>query len=214
MEVPLPSLQYQFTASDSSMLKAWDDGNVETQKITGEVLVRVKDTSIKNHTVEGLIYVVDGDKVLLNNIDVTGKEEQMKAMIMGGDRATLRGLGVNCGSSSQKSNWNFVLGHSYLLYSCLFDNAQNPILLTGNIEFDLEFKDDIFKEIWISRQKEFAILQATNIAERGTKVRSVLKAEANSERAQIFDERDPHIWSKVKILHPTPEVILPFLPDK
>ncbi len=207
-EVPLPSKQYHFIPGDKKLLSTKENGAVYTLDTPGEVVVRVEDTTLTNNTVEGLIYVVEPEAVELSIRDVTAFADNKAALEALVQQADMCEHTID--DAPGLNNWNLVVNHVYLVTSCVADASKNFISLTPNIAFDVSYQDSLFKYVTGNTQKSAVIFKTVEPSLKSVKVRSVLAIQGQPKYT-AFAEKYARIFPQVKINHPTPTVLLPYL---
>eukprot|EP01022_Parablepharisma_sp_SALTPOND_P034856 TRINITY_DN932_c0_g1_i1.p1 TRINITY_DN932_c0_g1~~TRINITY_DN932_c0_g1_i1.p1 ORF type:complete len:2036 (-),score=158.71 TRINITY_DN932_c0_g1_i1:14-6121(-) len=206
-EVKLPNPQYHFVASDEKMLTVADSGLVHTKSLLGEVLVQVKDTTLVNNTVEGLINVVEPEILELNIRDVTSlvaAGTPLDTILSQAD------LCENFVEDQSLNNWNLVVNHAYVVTSCLLDGSKNTISLTSNIEFEVAFSEEHMQYLGSTPQQSILLFKAVAPAVKGIKLKSTLSVRKDP-RYRAFADKELRIFPQVKISHPYPTVLLPYL---
>jgi len=207
IEVKLPDSQYHFIPGDAKMLGVVDTGIVHTKDIIGEVLVRVEDTTLVNNTVEGLIIIVEPEVVDLHIRDVS---VQVKAGVPLEALLQTNDFCEHLSEDQGYDNWNLVVGHTYVVTSCLLDSSKNIITLTPNVAFDIMHPDANLKKLVTNSQQSSVLFEAIEQSPKGVKLRSTLNIK-NDPRYKPSAEKDVRIYSRVKITYPLPTVILPYL---
>jgi len=129
--------------------------------------------------------------------------------------------------SKWAQSWIMVEGKTYLVKAELFDKDANSILLTNNLEFASHFdkkylqllesnsiRSEYIVKVVTHQHSEPLPAHKTVISASLSQIKTKQLKKYVVDSNKIKDEKEITITSPVKIVHPTPSVLLPYLKSK
>lgn len=230
--VTLPSDGYVFFSDIEEKGTIFDSGLFKSYNQLGMVTITVNDTAITTNNAQGHVHIVQPDQLEIEMFDITQRVsshglKDYANLIYGADsQRELNDIkkSNNLLVDLHENTWILVEERYYLVNMFLFDESKHKIELTDNLEFDF-LLDNQYVEVFDTKsvstdRKQLTnlyIVRAKKVIKRTKSVGKLAKVKSvdiakfgfDFERLQI--ERGIQITTQVTIIHPTPEIRLPYL---
>lgn len=229
--VALPSNDYKFLSGDIEKGIIKNNGLFLSNNKLGPVTVTAEDTAIVSNKAQGLVHIVPPDQLEIELYDITeninrkGLDEYASVIYgIDGDKEVENVKKDNLMVDLHENTWILVEERYYLVNMFLFDQAKHKIELTKNLLFNLdlnkEFLEIYRKENAGPRSAEISnlyIIKTRKVIRETKVVGKLANVKTKGKNIYKFDferlnvRRGIQITSQVKIVHPTPEIRLPYL---
>ena len=213
--------EYAGTIENSGMFHSKDEITIVT--------VMAQDTAIESNTAENFVHIVPPDQLEIEVFDITekvsefGLENYATLIYNADDDNEIKELKDKL-VDLHDNTWILVEERYYLANMILFDQGKHKIELTENLMFSLNL-DPEFVEIYSTyniavtkgQQSNLYIIKALKIVNMSKAIGRLAQVKSSDESVYRFDyerlivERGIQITSQIKIMHPTPEIRLPYL---
>ena len=227
--VSLPSPDYVFFTDNEEAGVINNSGVFRSRNIITTVLIRATDVAISTNTAENLVHIVPPESLEIEVFDITDKisasgvNEYANLIYNSHDGNELKNLKSHL-IELHENFWILVEERFYLVNMFLLDQSKHEIKLTDNLLFNFKI-DAEYLEIFnvgnIQTQKKqtsnLYIIKAKKTVNKTpsvgklSEVKSVDTTLYGFDYSRLIVERSIRITSQVKIIHPTPEVRLPYL---
>jgi nuclear pore complex protein Nup210 len=229
--VSLPSDEFIFFSDNEQKGRIFNDGVFKSYDQIGNVTVTAQDVAIDSNKAQGLVYIVPPDQLEVELYDVTHRVSEIGVddyaeRIYGSysDQELNSVKKENLMIELHQNTWILVEERYYLVNMFLFDEAKHRIELTENLVFDFSLNTEFIDVFDVNRvsssnsqKSNLYLIKAKKVIQRTSAVGTLTEVATNDELVYPFNfdrlvvERGVQITSQVGIIHPTPEIRLPYL---
>lgn len=227
--VELPTDDFVFFSEDEAIGTILSTGLFRSRENLGTVAITAQDTAIDSNKAQNLVHVVAPDQLEIEIFDITekvnsyGVEDYSRIVYNSKDSKEIEDI-RKAMIDIHDNNWILVEGRYYLVNMYLFDQAKHKIELTDNLLFQLNLEPefielfDVNKMMLTKKQlSNYYIIKAKKVIYKTPAIGKLSQIISKDKAVYPFDyerlvvERGIQITSQVRILHPGPEVRLPYL---
>lgn len=220
----LPSPKYAWSLSNSSkhLGQIGQDGLFRSLVKPGQATIQVVEKVFEKNTAEAVINVVEPFYLEIELCDVT--EAYERNANLSNSKEFVSSFASQLNATRFSSNWIMVESKTYLVKVLLYDKERNRILMTSNLEFAHAYDSKFFSVLAQNLvASELIVKVAAHSSEEPTpahktiftstlkQIKTTQKDKYKVDSTRLRDEKEVTITSPVKIIHPTPSILLPVL---
>jgi hypothetical protein len=213
-EVTLPSEDFEFSISEEGAGTVDQEATVSSSDQIAVLTMTARDTTIENNSNQGIVHVVDPDRVEMELIDVTEHVKDGK-LTPEAETAYLSEEEEQLKAKDERNevflpSWILVEKRFYVIKFFLFDKLNHKIRLTSKTQFKLDFaSSESLAILEANDQNSKLLVEAKKEIFETKAVGKIVGGVASADK--LVSLKSIQITSQISIDSPVQEIRLPYL---